>query len=490
MRVAFVASGYENFGVESLSAQLKREGHEVRLFFDPKVFGEGTFIIKNQFLNEIFDLTKKIISQLLEWKPDIIGFSCMTHNYLWCLNIAGNIKKSRNIPIIFGGIHPTLIPQEVLSQDCVDMVAIGEADISFNSLLKNMERGFDRTNVRGIYFKKNGKVISNPIESPCSNLDSLQFLDKGIFYEKIPALSKMAYATMVSRGCLFSCFYCCNDYLKKLYSGYQLYRLRSVKHVIAELKEAKQKYNIKRIVFYDQIFPSQLSWLEEFSREYKKEVNLPFIIFYHFNLCDERRVALLKDANCYMMLFGLQSTSERIRRDICNRFETNDQVLSAVELCKRYKIDIWIDHIFGLPTETEEEQKKAVEFYRELAPNIIYSFWLVYYPKASIIDIALDADIFPRGYEEIIHRGTHSYCHEGLFIKDRGKLLKYELMLDLIPLVPKDLHKLICKNDTLLSLLARTNLLHFFLIFLSEMKLKDKPVFEYLKFLFSKKNIP
>lgn len=489
MRVAFVASGYENFGIESLSAQLKRDGHDVRLFFDPKVFGGGIFI-KIEFLNDFFDVKKKIISQILEWKPDIIGFSCMTHNYLWCLGIASEIRKNKNIPIIFGGIHPTLIPDEVLSQDCIDMVAVGEAEISFSSLLKDMENGLSRTDIRGIYFKKNGKIISNSIEPLCSGLDSLPFLDKSIFYEKVPAFSKIAYATMASRGCPFSCFYCCNDYLKKIYKGYQLHRKRSVKHVIAELKEAKRKYNIKSVIFYDEIFPGELSWLKEFSEEYRKEINLPFTIYYHFNLCDERLIALLKAANCQLMIFGLQSASERVRREICNRFETNDQVASAVRLCKKYRIDIWIDHIFGLPTETEEELAVAVEFYRELAPHIIYSYWLVYYPKATIINIALDANILPKNYKEIIHRGTDSYLYEGVFIKDRKNLFKYELMFDLIPLIPKRLHKLICKNSVLFNLLPRTNLLHFFLTFLCGMRLKNNVFFSHFILLFSKKYIP
>ncbi len=386
MKIAFITSGHENMGVEFLSAQLKREGHEVRLFFDPRIFGGG-ILLKIEFVNKMFDLRERIIAEVLRWGPDIVGFSCMTHNYMWCIDIARGIKKIKSIPVIFGGIHPTLLPQEVLSQECVDMVAVGEAEVSFIKLLSNMALGINNVDTKGIYFKRNGKIIANPIEPPSLDLDYFIFPDKDLFYEKIFSFAKMEYSIMASKGCPFSCFYCSNDYLKRLYKGYQFCRKRSVRHVVDELKQAKNKYGMRGVVFYDEIFPSEVSWLEEFSREYKKESNLPFTIFYHFGLCDEKRIELLKSAGCTMISFGLQSASERVRRDICNRAETNAQVIEIIRLCKKYKIQVWIDHIFGLPTETEEEVKKAVKFYCELSPDMIYSFWLVYFPKASIVDM-------------------------------------------------------------------------------------------------------
>jgi len=489
MRVAFIASGYENMGVEFLSAQLKREGHEVRLFFDPKIFGGG-ILPKINFLNKIFDLKEKIIAQILQWNPHIIGFSCMTHNYLWCIDIAQEIKKIKNIPIIFGGIHPTLLPEEVLSQECIDMVAVGEAEVSFLKLLNNMTRGIESFEIRGIYFKQNGKIILNPIESPSLDLDSFAFSDKDIFYEKISAFAKIEYSIMASRGCLFNCFYCCNDYLKRLYKGYQIYRRRSVKNVIDELKLIKKKYNTRKIIFYDEVFPSQISWLEEFSKEYKKEIDLPFAIYYHFGLCDEKRIALLKSAGCSIIFFGLQSVSERVRSEICNRLETNAQVAEDIQLCKKHKIQTWIDHIFGLPTETEEDAKKAVEFYRELSPDIIFSYWLVYYPKTNIIDIALHTGLLKKEDIKMINNGTDSYYHEGTFINNKKNLLKYELLFDLIPLLSFKWHKKISENKIVFRMLSGGLLLHFFLLLISGMKLKPKLFLSRLELLFSKKSVP
>lgn len=489
MRVAFITSGYENMGVEFLSSQLKKEGHEVRLFFDPKIFG-GSVLPRIDFLNKRFDLKEKIIEQVLQWDAGIIGFSCMTHNYMWCIDIAREIKKISNIPVIFGGIHPTLLPEEVLSQECVDMVAVGEAEVSFLKLLSNMKRGTDSVDINGIYFKRNGKIISNPVEPPSLDLDSFAFLDKDLFYEKISVFAKIEYAVMASKGCPFSCFYCCNDHLKRLYKGYQTCRRRGVKHVIDELKLAKRKYNMRRVVFYDEIFPSQISWLEEFCKEYKKEIDLPFLIYYRFELCDEKRVSLLKSAGCSLIGFGLQSASERVRREICNRPETNAQVADAIQLCKKYKIQIAVDHIFGLPTETEEETKKAVRFYRGLSPDMVYSYWLVYYPKASIIDIALRAGLLTENDVKMINSGEDSYYHKGTFINNRKNLLKYELLFDLIPLLSSKWHRKISESKIIFRILPGGLFLHFFFLSIVGMKLKPRLFLSKLELLFSKKSIP
>lgn len=489
MKIALITSGHESLGLESLSAKLKQEGHEVRLYFDPKTFGGGIFL-KIDFLSRIFDLKKKIIAQVLLWDPDIIGFSCMTHNYHWSLEIASEIKKNKNIPVVFGGMHPTLLPEEVISQRCVDYVAVGEAEMSFSLLLKKIQVGEGVTSVEGIYAKINGQIFKNPVYPLIANLDMLPFPDKELFYKKMPMLKNVAYSIMASRGCLFACSYCCNDYLKRLYSNYCVYRTRSVENVISELKLAKKKYNIKSVFFYDEVFPSAIPWLKEFAKRYKQEISLPFVIYYHFKLCTRDRLILLKQAGCKGVGFGLQSTSERIRHEILNRQENNEQVKKSVALCKELDLTVNIDHMFGLPTETEEELKYAVEFYRDLKPNLIYSYWLTYYPQTSIIDIAIKSGDIAASDRQIINQGKGAYLHQGSFIKHKEILLKYELLFDLIPLISKNAHKYISENNWLIEKLPKGYLSHFLLIFISMIKLKEKMSLTALKLLFSRKYVP
>ncbi len=490
MKVAFVASGYENLGVEYLSACLKRQGHQVRLFFDPQTFGGGVFL-KIDFLNRILSMTEKVVSAVVEWDPDIIGFSCMAHNYQWSLDVARRIKKARpSTAIIFGGIQPTSIPEHVLSHDCVDMVAVGEGEFSLLRLIESMEQGNGRTDIRGIYFKKGKQIISNPVQPLCVDLDSLPFPDKDAFFEKIPAFGKISYSITASRGCPFSCTYCCNDFLRTLYKGDQFSRRRTVQNLIAELREAKRKYNISSVFFYDEVFPGQLSWLQEFSETYRREIRLPFKIYYHFRLADEERIKLLKNAGCGLIAFGLESVSERIRRQICNRIYTNEEVISAIRMCQEYEIETVVDHLFGLPTETEADQKEAVRFYRMLSPDIVYSFWLVYYPKTSIIEKAISADLLSEEDLEHIDSGERSYFHNSIFVKNKKVLEKYETLLDLVPLVSAKKHEIISETPLIFKLLPHGYFTHHFLLFLANLRMEHSPDTDHLKLLFSRKHVP
>ena len=490
MKMAFITSGQESLGVEALSAYLKKHDHQVRLFFDPQTFG-GSIFLRINFLKKMLELKEKIVSQVIEWQPDIIGFSCMVHNYQWSLDIAREIKKrAKTIPIIFGGIQATTISDEVLGNDCVDMVAIGEAELSLTELLEDIEKGNGRTDIEGIYFKKDGNIIKNPVHPLVKNLDDLPFMDKALFFDKIPGFIKKSYSIMASKGCPFSCTYCSNDFLKDLYRGDKFCRKRSVDHVIRELKEAKQKYNFKKVHFYDEIFPSELSWLREFSERYRQEIGVPFQVYYHAKMGTEERIKLMKEAGCWIVFFGLQSASDKVRRDVCNRFYSNEEIESFVNLCKKYDIQVSIDHIFGFPDETVDHLKEATDFYRKISPDIIYSFWLTYYPKTKIIDKALECNLLTEDDMKKINSGEESFFYAPTFVKNKKQLVRYQTLFDLIPLLPADIHKKLSEKEFLVKMLPYGYFAHFFLVFLAGFRLKYNIFADTFKLLFSRKYVP
>lgn len=490
MKVAFVTSGYENLGIEHLSSCLKARGHDVRLFFDPQTFGGVTFL-SVPALKRALDLKDKLTRMLLAWNPDIVGFSCMTHSYPWCLDIARRVKAARpDVPVIFGGIHATSVPERVLAHDCVDMVAMGESEEAFPALLDTFDGTSFKTDVPGFYFKHGDNIIRNPMWPLIREIESIPYPDKALFFDKVPAYADYGYNTMASRGCPYACTYCCNDLLRRLYDGKIFRRIRSVDHLIEELRQAKERFGIRRVWFYDEVFPANLEWLEEFSEKYKKTIDLPFNAFYHFQIAKDAQMKLLTEAGCRQINFGLQSASERVRCDICNRRHSNDDVRQAVEVCRKYGVEIQIDHIFGLPTETLEETRQAVAFYRELRPNIVYAYWLTYYPKTSIIDKALEEGLLTQDDVEQIEEGRESYLHAGTHVRNRKELLKYQLLFDLIPLLPRRIHERLADRDGLLRWLPKNYFWHFFLIFLASLKLDENPLIRKLKLTFSRKRVP
>lgn len=370
-KVLFVYPAFENLGlaVEYLSASLKKAGHETNLI-----------LIHNSEKN----YKNRLFQRINGFKPDFIAFSVLTDNYSWSCSLADYIKESfKDIPIIFGGIHITSCPEEVISKKSVDFIILGEGEEAIVELVENPKK----TNIKNVWLKKKNKIIKNKPRPLIEDLDKLPFPDKEITFNEAPYF-RDSYFIMTSRGCPFSCTYCFNNFMRKFYKGSKWLRRRSVSNVIEELVEMKKKNRYEYVFFGDDCFTFDKTWLKEFFQLYKKEINLPFKAIAHSKFMDEDIAFLLKDAGCMRVELGVQTASERVRKDICKRNDDNATIKKAVEILKKYKILVQIDHMFGLPTEEINDYQKDAEFYIDIKPDFITSFWLQYFPNTDIIDIA------------------------------------------------------------------------------------------------------
>jgi len=391
MKVMFVYGAFENLGIEYLSSVLKLYGYSTRLAFDPKLFNDPFINVK--YLNQFFSYEKIILKQIIDYHPDIVAFSVVSSEYIWALRVAEKIK--RHFPmmhITFGGIHPTSVPEEVLGNDCVDSVIIGEGEYPLLELARSLDKKSLNYSIKNVWFKCDGQIVKNPLRPYIENLDILPFPDKELYYEIIPGY-KNGYTMITRRGCVNSCTYCHNSIWQKLYPDQKKLRFRSVENAIQELKQAKEKYNFKRLRINDDLFTYDERWLKEFSKEYKKYIDVPVYCFSSPSTINENIVRCLKDIRCYQLCLGVQSTSPFLREKILNRKESNDQVREVINLCRRYKIRCVVDNIIGLPQETEKDLIEMAKFYNKNRPDRICIFWLVYFPKTPIINSGLKEGI-------------------------------------------------------------------------------------------------
>lgn len=466
MKIVFVAVGVESLAIEFLSSYLKKQGHEVEIVFDPTVF--ATEAIHSPKLAKKLDIKKELIEQIIEKKPDFVGFSIFTLNYQRILKIAKLLKKRRsNIPIIFGGIHPTSVPELVIKEKCVDMICIGEGEGALDDLLKNPKS----TDIKNIWFKQKNKIIKNPCRPLIDDLDTLPFPDKDLFYKIYPGFFE-DYYTISSRGCPFNCTYCGNNVIQNVYKGLgKKIRRRSPQNIVDELVLAKEKYHPKKITFVDDVFVQDLDWLKEFAKSYKKRVNLPYAMLTHPSFLTLEIAKLLKKSGCYFLLFGIQSASEKTRREVLNRFESNDQISKAAQNCHQAGLKFSIDHIFNIPTEGLKEYKQAVSFYNSLDPTIINAYWLQYFPKTEIVNIAVKHKLLKKSDVLKIENGlTNTSLIVGIGGKDTfDPTLTYsniQLYFMLMPFLPKKLNELIIKKEWYLAKFKPPLILNMFLKFL------------------------
>lgn len=448
MKVALISMGAENIGVEYLSSVLKKAGHKVFLIFDPALFTSEIFFEEknNNLVSKIFNYKNMLLREIKLLNPDLIGFSVLTPDYQWALDIAKDIKESFDIPIVFGGLHPTMVPEIVIKNDCVDMVVVGEGEYALLDLVNNFERGKKKYHIDNVWFKDNDRIIQNRLRPLIQNLDLLPFPDKELFYQKV-APFQYEYTIQASRGCPFNCSYCENNFFRKIYSfETKLRRVRSVDSIIIELKQ--NRYDMRLVIFEDVLFPYEQWWLEEFTEKYSKEIKLPFVCSSHPNMITENRVKLLKKAGCYLVYFGIQTAIEYIRKGMLNRYETNGQIKEAARLLHKFRINFFIDHILGIPSDAEKGQILAVKLYNQIRPSKICVYWLTYFPKTDITQIAQRLGILSEKDIKDIEEGGWLSQHCGGSVSEETKkmLCKFETIFSLIPLLPQRVIKFILKN--------------------------------------------
>lgn len=437
MKIIFVQSENESLAVEQLTSLLKREGHEVRLAYDNRYFARTAVQVPS--LARLYDARDLIARRVAAFEPDLVAFSVMTSSYEWAVDMAARIKRACDAPVIFGGVHAVAVPEVVIEEECVDMVCCGEGEKPLLELARAIDGDRDME-TPGIWVKSDGRVRRSEPAEMVEDLDSLPFPDKELFYRRLPWLSR-GYLMMSSRGCPYACTFCSNDMLRRVYRGRTKYvRRRSVENVLDEMEYASRTYRPDRFNILDDCFTADRAWLAEWAEGYRRRVGLPFVAVSHPQLVNEETARLLASANCAQLLLGVQSASEEIRRNILNRRESNAQVRAAAAACHRHGVKFSIDHIFGTPFEGAGEYRKALEFYNELRPDAINTYYLVYFPRTSIIEKAMEAGILDEADVEGINRGRLDLSMNlGLGSGDRKKTnlyFNYAFLLSLVPLLP------------------------------------------------------
>lgn len=403
MKILFVHFGREHLGIEYLSSVLKKGNHRVYLAHQYGLFSREDNVLYSPALERLFTRKNFISKKIKEVEPDLIAFSVYTTTYQWALNLADKIKRDFKLPVLFGGIHATLVPEEIIKHESIDYLIRGEGESAFLELADALDKNASLSNIENLWHRKGGVIFRNQMREPLQDLDSLPLPDKELFKECVRY--KDDYMILTSRGCPYNCSYCCESYLNDIYDN-KFFRRRSVDSVINELSHAKAKYGVKEVMFFDSIFFTDKIWLSRLLERYKKEIGVPFRCTGHVNHFDYQTAKIIKDAGGYCIEFGIQTFNQDIRQNFLNRFEKNYQIKSAFKICDESGLRYDIDLMFGIPGSTEEDYESALDFISECKYlNRIKCYYLTYYPRLLIVDKASQSGLLDKNDIDDIERG-------------------------------------------------------------------------------------
>lgn len=443
MRIVFVYKEAESLAIEYLSAVLRRHGHETSLVFESFLFDSNYLHIPALYRRA--NRPAKVAGRILDERPDLVAFSVVSDYYQWMCAVAEELKKRSDVPVVVGGIHVTALPEKVMEKPFFDFAVIGEGEYALLDLVNALETGASVKEIPNVWSRANGLIIQNPPRPPIADLDSLPFPDKSVFSEKVPIYNEIYYV-LTSRGCPYACTYCCNNVIHRLYGGRSFLRKRSTENVIEELKQAREKYPYKMIFFVDDDFLSNREWLETFLKSYTSEIKSIFRCIGSARHIDRHVASMLAEAGCKRIQIGIQTWNEELKRKICHRYETNDQVMKACEAVKQAGIYLDVDHIFGLPLHEEADYIEAVRQYAQAKPDHINCFWMRYYPGTEIIDIARHHDLLSNEDIAAIEEGIERNYFRGGSVKDIRPLAKVQALFTLIPFVSPGVIELLLRR--------------------------------------------
>lgn len=381
-----------SLGLGIISAILKQKGHNVEL------------------IDTTFKITKtEIINKIKNFNPDIVGVTAATNDLYNAINICNLIKKIKNMPIVCGGYHATIAPEDIIKQDCFDIAAIGESEYSFLELINSIEKGKINYKLKNLWFKKQGKIIKNPIENLNQNLDKLPFADREIFdYQKYIDSNRGLATFMFSKGCPFKCTYCINKVLIEKYKGKGNYlRFRSVENLFQEIKQVIKNYKVKEIEFYDDTFTLNKSRLKEFCKRYPKEINLPFYINARVNAVTKKDFQILKKAGCVRVSIGIESGDEKIRNPILKRNQTEEQIINTFKWAKQARLKTYSFNMIGIPYETKESIKKTIELNKKINPDYVGVSIFNAFKGTGLYDLCLEKNWLNKNYSKSYFQSTN-----------------------------------------------------------------------------------
>lgn len=313
-------------------------------------------------------LTENAFKQYIqEFKPDIIGFTALSMEINSCLALSLIAKQELKDTItILGGPHASAVPDQLLSNTCIDYIFQGEAEIGFSFFIKNFYSD-EKLKSPGLGYRLGDDIVLNE-PALVEDLDSIPFPDyKKMQFEKYPKMYFMKYfpaaPIMSSRGCPFNCTFCAGHKV----SG-KKWRWRSINNITEEIMYLEKEYGIKEIDFWDDNFTLSKNRTEEFCRFLKKSgKNLKWWCpnGIHLNTIDKDLLVQMKESGCYAVAFGVESGSDRIRLDMKKNI-SNIKLKEMVEFA--YKIGLRTQGFFiiGYPTEDEQDILKTIQLSKHL----------------------------------------------------------------------------------------------------------------------------
>jgi len=364
----------EPLGIEYLSATAKSEGNEVRVFRQRSVSSE------------------EVLEEILRFDTDVLGVSVMAYNFEHALALARSVKTRRSaIRTVFGGYHASACP-EIVKDENIDFVVIGEGEKTFVELLGVINSNGDFGKVNGIAYW-NAKLQVNEPRARISNLDELPFPSRdretlreckigGLSYPP-PSAQRGVCQVVSSRGCNHSCGFCSSPQVW----GKQV-RWRNARSVREEIEYVHKEFATNTIFFADLTFNLNKRKTQELCEELQKsEAEIHWYAMCRTDNLDKELLVSMKSAGCAKIAYGIDSVcNETLSKIKPGQNLSIRGIRSALQLTSDAGIIVRAYVIIGFPWEDKESLRETAQVLRALPIDDLRISFLAPFPGTPLYE--------------------------------------------------------------------------------------------------------
>ena len=401
---------YFPLGLGYLAAVLEKTGYEVRIYHaenprnpeesiieDEEAIFHQRSMSQKRYYDAVSDndhmVWKEVRQTIDDFKPDIVGISVLTVEVPSALRISRICKEyNPEMPVVWGGVHPSFLPEPSLKYDQVDLVVRGEGEMTFLEVCKKLEHGDrDLSGINGISYKKDGTVYHNPARPLIKEIDTIPFPANHLILYPESFNHKSMGSMIVSRGCPWRCSFCSSRLFweKKL-------RMRSPENMIEEIRTLKERYNLKYIMFWDDSFSVQKKVILRYCKSLvDAKLDVVWRTATRADLVDDELLFWMKKAGCVKLEIGVETGSPRMQ-EIIRKDITNDLVRKAFDKIKSHGIATGAFFMAGFPEETPEDMELTFSLMKglnieEIAYNIFDPM-----PGSDLMDRCVELELIRR----------------------------------------------------------------------------------------------
>jgi radical SAM superfamily enzyme YgiQ (UPF0313 family) len=344
----------------------------IGLYYVGAVLKENNYDVEILNWYNIHKTSEKIGEVLSEKKPDIIGFSILNANRWGGIEIAQIAKQiNPNVKIVFGGVAATFLWKHFLRHfPQVNFIVIGEGEYTFLKLVKLIERRnyMKLRNLKGIAFRKNGRVIRTQDAEPIRDLDQLPVPAEYFEYQHVS----------YTRGCPWKCAFCGSP-------GFwgQKIRFHSPENFVSQLEMLYDKGVTFFYVSDDNFTIKKDKVIDICKQIIDKGLKITWVAISRVTYVDEDILYWMRKAGCTQISYGIESGSEKIR-GLLNKNVKTDEVKRAFALTHSYGMIARAYFIYGSQEETWETIQETIDLIHEIKPLICVSYILEIYPGTKL----------------------------------------------------------------------------------------------------------